>query len=99
MHSIETYSERVLTEIEHRNVVFTAPTGAGKSTLLPQWLENRGRVLVIEPRRIAAQALAQRVSDLMSSRIGTTVGFHVRDNVKKSSETKVLFVTTGIASE
>ncbi|MEC8381854.1 MAG: DEAD/DEAH box helicase [Myxococcota bacterium] len=97
MHSIETYSERVLFEIEQRNVVFTAPTGAGKSTLLPQWLSQRGSVLVIEPRRIAAQALAQRVAHLMSSRIGAMVGFHVRDNVKKSPDTKILFVTTGIA--
>ena len=97
MSSICSFSDSVQSHITNGNVVFTAPTGAGKSTLLPQWLRICGKVLVIEPRRIAAQALACRVADLMGCRLGGRVGYQVRDESKWGDGTEILFVTTGIA--
>ena len=97
MQSIESYSDVVKEEIGRRNVVFMAPTGAGKSTLVPQWLAEHGPVLVVEPRRIALQALAQRVAMLMGVSLGEKVGYHVRDGQRRGKDTQILFVTTGIA--
>lgn len=77
------------------NVVVTAPTGTGKSTEVPRWI--RGRVLVIEPRRVACRALASRVAELTGCELGSEVGYRVRDEDRASEATRLLFATPGIA--
>ncbi len=76
-------------------VVVSSPTGSGKSTEVPRWCT--GRVLVVEPRRVACQSLAARVSELERSRLGERVGFVVRDERVMSAATQIIFATPGIA--
>lgn len=78
-------------------MVVTAPTGSGKSTELPRWLAEAGAVLVIEPRRVACLGLCERVSYLEGCRVGEKVGYHVRGQSRFGSDTRILFVTPGIA--
>jgi ATP-dependent helicase HrpB len=78
-------------------VVLGAPTGSGKSTVVPQWCASGGRVLVVQPRRVAARGLAMRVAELDGSPLGGRVGYAVRDDRRASSKTQILFVTTGVA--
>ncbi len=75
-------------------VVVSSPTGSGKSTQVPRWCP--GRVLVVEPRRVACRSLAQRVAELEGSALGEAVGYHVRDDERRSEATRVLFATPGI---
>lgn len=87
--------------LNERNVVLHAPTGAGKSTLLPlallQDARVQGRILLVQPRQIAARAVAERVASLFGCRIGEEVGYHVRFDRKASAKTRLLVVTDGIA--
>lgn len=76
-------------------VVLTSPTGSGKSTEVPRWCD--GRVLVIEPRRIACRSLAARVAEREGSELGGSVGYIVRDERKLGAETRIVFATPGIA--
>jgi len=78
-------------------VALSAPTGSGKSTQIPRWLRGRGRVLVVEPRRVACRALASRVAELERCPLGEAVGYRVRNEDRSRSNTEVLFVTTGVA--
>ncbi len=79
------------------NVLVEAPTGSGKSTRLPIWCGEQGRVLVIEPRRLACRALAGHVAELMGGEAGGEVGFAVRFEPCYGDETRILFATPGIA--
>lgn len=83
--------KRVLREVP---IVLTAPTGTGKSTQVPRWLS--GRVLVIQPRRVAARAVAIRIAVLEGEEIGQTFGYRVRDEDVSGPQTRVLVVTPGI---
>lgn len=86
-------------EAVHQNkvVIITAETGAGKSTQVPQMLASSGyRVVVTQPRRLAARALAQRVAQEMGSRLGSRVGFRTAEERSDSAATEVLFVTDGL---
>lgn len=78
-------------------VVLSAPTGSGKSTQVPRWLMRQGRVLVVEPRRVACRALASRVASLEGCALGGPVGYAVRDERRASRDTAALFVTPGVA--
>lgn len=78
-------------------VVVTAPTGSGKSTQVPRWCAALGRVLVVQPRRVAARALATRVASLQHTELGDAVGYTVRDERRAQAHTAILFVTTGVA--
>jgi len=75
-------------------VVVTSPTGSGKSTQIPRWCP--GRVLVVEPRRVACKTLALRVAELEGCELGTDVGFHVRDHRVEQRSTRILFATPGV---
>ncbi len=77
-------------------VVVSAPTGSGKSTQVPRWLASRGRVLVVEPRRVACRALAARVAELEGVRLGGEVGYLVRDERRATGATRIVFATPGV---
>ncbi|MCU7724712.1 helicase-related protein [Actinoplanes sp. KI2] len=74
--------------------VLVAPPGTGKTTLVPLALE--GRVVVAEPRRLAARAAARRMASLLGERVGDRVGFSVRGERRVSRRTMVEVVTTGV---
>jgi ATP-dependent helicase HrpB len=84
-----------------RNVLLQAPPGAGKSTLVPlylmdaDWLAGR-RILMLEPRRLAARAVAQRMAQLLGEPVGRRVGFRTRLETRVSPATVVEVVTEGI---
>ena len=80
--------------------VVTAPTGSGKSTQIPQWLLSElppeRKILVLQPRRLAARMLAERVAWELGGKLGEAVGFVTRFDRAVSSQTRLLFVTEGI---
>lgn len=75
-------------------VVLSSPTGSGKSTEVPRWCQ--GRVLVVEPRRIACRSLAARVAYLEGTGLGEAVGYLVRDERVASDATRIVFATPGV---
>lgn len=79
-------------------LVITAPPGAGKSTLLPLAIASgvEGRVLMLEPRRIAARQIAERMSSLLGEKVGQTVGYRIRFESCISDHTRVEVLTEGI---
>ncbi|MCP4604132.1 MAG: ATP-dependent RNA helicase [Proteobacteria bacterium] len=93
---IEAIKDEFLETIELGPVVVTAPTGSGKSTQVPRWCATIGRVLVVEPRRVACRGLAQRVSVLEGSELGVEVGYSVRDDSCSNPDTQLLFATPGV---
>jgi ATP-dependent helicase HrpB len=88
---------RILAAARLGPVVVSAPTGSGKSTCVPPTLTALGRVLVIEPRRVACRALAVRVAELRGCPSGTDVGWIVRDERRVAADASITFVTPGVA--
>lgn len=80
------------------SAVVSAPPGTGKTTLVPPLLASRstGRVIVTQPRRVAARAAARRLAQLDGSPLGTRMGFTVRGERAVAKETRVEFVTAGV---
>ncbi|EMO2483347.1 MULTISPECIES: ATP-dependent helicase HrpB [Citrobacter] len=81
-------------------VLLTAPTGAGKSTWLPlRLLEHggiKGRIILLEPRRLAARNVAQRLAELLNEKPGETVGYRMRAESCVGSQTRLEVVTEGV---
>jgi ATP-dependent helicase HrpB len=83
--------------------VLVAPPGAGKTTRVPlalldaPWVRAK-KIIVLEPRRIAARASAERMAQTLGERVGETVGYRVRFGSKVSRATKIEVVTEGIFS-
>ena len=83
--------------------VLVAPPGAGKTTRVPlalldePWAKG-GKIIVLEPRRIAARASAERMAQSLGERVGETVGYRVRFGSKVSRATRIEVVTEGIFS-
>lgn len=81
-------------------VLLNAPTGAGKSTWLPlQLLQRRtgqGRIIMLEPRRLAARAVAQRLADTLGEPTGQTIGYRMRSETCVGNATRLEVVTEGI---
>ncbi|GBG57441.1 hypothetical protein SPFL3102_03729 [Sporomusaceae bacterium FL31] len=87
--------------IRHNNLVVVAPPGAGKTTQIPLailnefWLEGR-RIIMLEPRRIAARAAARYMAGLLNESVGETVGYRVRLDTKVGPETRIEIITEGV---
>jgi ATP-dependent helicase HrpB len=86
---------------EHRNVVLQAPPGAGKSTGVPLALLDEAwrrdlRIVMLEPRRLAARAVATRMAQTLGEAVGRTVGYRTRLETKVSKDTRIEVVTEGI---
>ena len=84
---------------EHPRLVVTAPPGAGKSTLLPLTLLEslpEGKILMMEPRRIAARQVAERMASMLGDHVGETVGYRVRFDSRVSTGTRIEVITEGI---
>lgn len=85
----------------NRNAVLTAPPGAGKTTLVPlslyteAWLAGQ-KIVLLEPRRLAARAAARRMASLMAETVGLTVGYRMRLERKVSDGTRIEVVTEGV---
>ncbi|MDQ3404438.1 MAG: ATP-dependent helicase HrpB, partial [Actinomycetota bacterium] len=86
--------EIVRTMDEHGVAVLVAPPGTGKTTLVP--LTFGGRVVVAEPRRLAARAAATRMAALLGEPVGRTVGYAVRGERRTSKDTRIEVVTSGL---
>lgn len=86
--------ELVRTLDAHGTTVLVAPPGTGKTTLVPPAL--KGRVVVAEPRRIAARAAAARMASLLGEPVGRTVGYSVRGDRRTSRDTRIEVVTSGL---
>jgi ATP-dependent helicase HrpB len=85
----------------HPAALLDAPPGAGKSTLAPlfllesPWLKEQ-KILMLEPRRIAARAVAMRMASLLGEPVGRTIGYRTRLETRAGRETRVEVVTEGI---
>lgn len=83
----------------HSRLIVTAPPGAGKSTLLPLALLGsmaEGKILMLEPRRIAARQVAARMAEMLGEDVGQTVGYRVRFDTRVSAHTRIEVITEGI---
>jgi len=81
--------------------VLVAPPGAGKTTLVPLALldapwRGDGRILLLEPRRLAARAAARRMASLLGEEVGRTVGYAMRMDSRMSAQTRIQVVTEGL---
>ncbi len=84
-----------------RNVVLSAPPGAGKTTRVPlellrgAWLAGR-KIIMLEPRKLAARRAAEYMAGLLQEEIGHTVGYRIRGDSRVSSSTRIEVVTEGV---
>ena len=82
------------------NAVLAAPPGAGKTTLVPlvlaaePWLS--GKIILVEPRRLAARAAARRMAAMLGEEVGATAGYRMRLDTKVSGRTRIEVVTEGV---
>lgn len=85
----------------HDELVLEAPPGAGKTTGVPlalldeAWLSDQ-KIIMLEPRRLAARAAAERMASVLGEKAGETVGYRVRLDAKVSAKTRIEVVTEGI---
>ncbi|MES2516247.1 MAG: ATP-dependent helicase HrpB [Bacteroidota bacterium] len=86
---------------DNSTVIIGAPPGAGKSTLLPltlfeeSFLEGK-KIIMLEPRRLAARSIAMRMAEILGEEVGQTVGYRIRFENRTSAHTKIEVVTEGI---
>ncbi|MFI5149306.1 MAG: ATP-dependent helicase HrpB [Bacteroidia bacterium] len=87
--------------LQRNTLILQAPPGAGKSTVLPPellsepWMQGK-KIIMLEPRRLAARAVAGRMAELMNESVGKTIGYKVRFENKTSSSTRIEVLTEGI---
>jgi len=87
--------------LRDRSVVLEAPPGAGKSTVVPlaildePWVGSR-KILMLEPRRLAARAVAERMASTLGERVGETVGYRMRLDTRVGPRTRIEVVTEGV---
>lgn len=86
---------------DRQSAVLVAPPGAGKTTIVPLHLLQQmgameGRIILLEPRRLAARAAARRMAALLGEEPGQTVGYAMRLDSRQSKSTRILVVTEGV---
>lgn len=99
VHEIEEALKAAVSRGERDRVLLKAPTGSGKSTAVPGMLMDagiEGRILVIEPRRMAARLLAGWVAKLRGATLGREVGYAVRFDTKYGRDTRLIYLTDGV---
>ena len=85
----------------HNTLIVNAPPGAGKSTLLPltlldeNWLAGK-KIIMLEPRRLAAKTIATRMAEIWGDKVGEAIGYRIRFENRVSAQTKIEVVTEGI---
>ncbi len=89
---------QIASSLENANtLIIEAPPGAGKSTLLPLYLlEQNYRIIMLEPRRLAARSVATRMASLLGELVGQRVGYQVRFEKVISSQTELFVLTEGL---
>lgn len=93
--------ELMKTMQQHDEAVLQAPPGAGKTTLVPleflkqEFLQEQ-KILMLEPRRIAARNAAARMAELLGEKVGATIGYRMRLDTRVSSHTRIEVVTEGV---
>lgn len=94
---IDAYQNVFHEQIANSHLVVEAETGSGKSTRLPIWACQHGRVLVVEPRRIACTSLAKYLAQQSGEKLGDKIGYAIKLESEYNEKTNVVFVTPGIA--
>ncbi|MCK8080102.1 helicase-related protein [Vibrio sp. 1CM24A] len=94
---IDAYQNVFHEQIANSHLVVEAETGSGKSTRLPLWASQHGRVLVVEPRRIACTSLSKYLAQQSGEKLGNKVGYAIKLESEYNEQTSVVFVTPGIA--
>lgn len=98
---VEVLDELRATLVDPGRVVVAAPPGAGKTTVVPlalldePWLGDR-RIVMLEPRRLAARAAARRMADLTGTAVGELVGYQTRDERRIGPATRIEVLTEGV---
>ncbi|EGQ8142175.1 ATP-dependent helicase HrpB [Vibrio parahaemolyticus] len=98
---IEAVMLQLLTAVKHQHqVILKAAPGAGKSTYFPlQLIQNQvvtGKVIMLEPRRLAARNIARYLAEQLGEQVGQRVGYRVRGETKVSASTQLEIVTEGV---
>ena len=95
---IDTALPELLAALAGGAAVLQAPPGAGKTTRVPLALLNRvpGRIVMLEPRRLASRAAAERMAATLGEPVGRSVGYRIRGETKVSAATRIEVVTEGI---
>ncbi|MCL3779027.1 ATP-dependent helicase HrpB [Prolixibacteraceae bacterium JC049] len=105
-HTFDLPITEVISEVKQHladtnTLIVNAPPGAGKSTLLPltlleeKWLEGQ-KIIMLEPRRLAARTIAVRMAEMLGEKVGQTVGYRIRFDNCVSAHTRLEVVTEGI---
>jgi HrpA-like RNA helicase len=87
---------------ENQVILISGETGCGKTTQVPQFILDdpiqgpKCRIIVTQPRRISAITVAERIASERCENIGNSVGYYIRLESEKSSNTQLLFVTPGV---
>ncbi|WCC80088.1 ATP-dependent helicase HrpB [Cutibacterium equinum] len=95
---VAAHGDEITTALDTGRAVIVAPPGTGKTTFVPPLVASRysGRVIVTQPRRVAARAAARRLSTLTRTRPGDIASHTVRGESTTTRDTRVEFVTTGV---
>lgn len=94
----------VIAVLPQTPVVLEAPPGAGKSTALPLALLQakvcgERRILLLQPRRLAAISIAHYLAEQLGQQVGDDIGYHIRGAAKFSARTKLLILTEGMFTQ
>ena len=101
---VEILPEVVQNIKEEQNLILNAEAGAGKSTIIPLALlelfkDKKQKIIMLEPRRLAAKSIAQRMSQLIGEEVGNTIGYSIRFETRISENTQIEVVTEGILNK